>query len=688
MLQARKFQFEVPDPQSLQTGEPTNGERKSVNSVESSVTVESVGIEFTFPEVYQACREGDIEFIKKHTTKEELERRGLLVLKRGFLLRRKKAKGHDVKILEKLCLLAVRCGHRNIVAYLVNRGKVNNLTGRSSKGKKIAKSAAYQHSDYILLHQAVTYGHVDVVEYLLEYRCDVNELNLKGEHALIRAARTDAPPSVVRCLLHAKADILHKGGTAQLDAVTYAMWRHNSQLMKAIMKYYDKTAAREDMCSDNVLTHRFSGPLGLTLRGWTISSVGPGAARKKRIKKGWSIRDINGARVPDDTAVIKLMLATARDIIRVTFYKKRPPNDHWEALLARAVRNEKLIADVTFTKSVLGIRLSGRVVTFVDPKGEAAEKGVRPGWKVNMVDGHLMPGDERAIINSIRLGFAMNDTGLVVVKFVRGGPYEDGRLARIGSNGDHKQPDGNIASGQQGGESLGNRRLPLRLPSHSNSPTFHVRAPSFTAALLRDFKSSHKYSPPEVSDGVHNDEARREREVVNHESNENGASSRWSVESQREEGREINQEKIGISSGGGEVGDEGRVDKGMWTRRTWNHKNGAKSDYKDDDDNDDEELLPMVIPGDHAQFMEKLKAGESLAATLGRQQQSAGSAACDTSLLSISNGSLGKLQLSTNPKTKSFHISNIDSNQSNGGGFANLLPSPDSAPPGGASLHH
>mmetsp|Transcript_33536 Transcript_33536/g.56864 ORF Transcript_33536/g.56864 Transcript_33536/m.56864 type:complete len:234 (+) Transcript_33536:999-1700(+) len=169
-------------------------------------------------------------------------------------------------------------------------------------------------------------------------------------------------------------------------------YRHNSQLMRAVMEYYENTAGREDMCSENVLTHRFSSPLGLTLRGWTITNVGPGAARKKRIKKGWSIRDINGEKVPDDTAVIKLLLATARDVIRITFYKKRPPNDHWEALLAKAVRNEKLVADVTFTKSVLGIRLSGRVVTFVDPKRDAAEKGVRPGWKVNMVDGHLGDG--------------------------------------------------------------------------------------------------------------------------------------------------------------------------------------------------------------------------------------------------------------------------------------------------------
>eukprot|EP00466_Bigelowiella_natans_P021036 jgi/Bigna1/71947/fgenesh1_pg.17_\ len=152
MLQARRFQFKAQEPQSLPTGGGlTYGERKSVNSVESSVTVESVGVEFTFPEVYQACREGDLEFIKKHTTQGELERRGLLVLKRGFLLRRKKAKGHDVKILEKLCLLAVRCGHRDIVAYLIKQGKVKSLTGRSSKGKKIAKTAAYQHSDYILL---------------------------------------------------------------------------------------------------------------------------------------------------------------------------------------------------------------------------------------------------------------------------------------------------------------------------------------------------------------------------------------------------------------------------------------------------------------------------------------------------------------------------------------------------------
>mmetsp|Transcript_33537 Transcript_33537/g.56869 ORF Transcript_33537/g.56869 Transcript_33537/m.56869 type:complete len:517 (+) Transcript_33537:999-2549(+) len=459
-------------------------------------------------------------------------------------------------------------------------------------------------------------------------------------------------------------------------------YRHNSQLMRAVMEYYENTAGREDMCSENVLTHRFSSPLGLTLRGWTITNVGPGAARKKRIKKGWSIRDINGEKVPDDTAVIKLLLATARDVIRITFYKKRPPNDHWEALLAKAVRNEKLVADVTFTKSVLGIRLSGRVVTFVDPKRDAAEKGVRPGWKVNMVDGHLMPNDEAAIINSIRLGFAMNDTGVVVVKFFRGGPYENN------SNGDYKQQDdGNMASNQQGGDSPGNRHLLLRPPSNSRTKTFHVRAPSFTTALLRDFKSSHHNRSPEDEDEGNDDEAGGGRETVNHESNENGASSRWSVESQRDEGRDIDEEKlgeIGISSRCDDVGEEERKNKEMRRggRRMLNLKNSGNND--DDDDDDDEELLPMVVPGDHANFMEQLKAGESLAATLSRRQQSAENVS-KTSLFSISNESFAKPNRQQS-SAKSTTMPSQDSNKDNdGGGVANFPPSPGSTvPPGGA----
>eukprot|EP00466_Bigelowiella_natans_P009299 jgi/Bigna1/76018/fgenesh1_pg.38_\ len=179
------------------------------------------------PELFTKCKEGALGFVRDAIKTEEEE------------YRRSVAERGDWQLtLRKLCTVAIRYGHLDIVKYLVvskrvpvtirsptAAGETKIAIGKRKKKKKKKKKKKgdlgtqtgmynFYDTDHYpkpcalfhvpCQHEAIEAHRLDIVQYLLKEKSCVNETNMYGDHALLCAVKSHAPISILESLLKAK----------------------------------------------------------------------------------------------------------------------------------------------------------------------------------------------------------------------------------------------------------------------------------------------------------------------------------------------------------------------------------------------------------------------------------------------------------------------------------------------------
>ncbi|KAK7491653.1 hypothetical protein BaRGS_00017106 [Batillaria attramentaria] len=140
--------------------------------------------------------------------------------------------------VDKLLGIAVEHGHRSVAEVLLSRGGNPNCTYR---GKPI-------------LHLALSQGHVDVTNTLLDHGVDIHQTDTKGETAIFAALSSDFDKAaeVVDRLISVGADVNHRSMTGR-QPIHIAALSSNTASLKRLIETGCDVSSRDGVMSDTPL---------------------------------------------------------------------------------------------------------------------------------------------------------------------------------------------------------------------------------------------------------------------------------------------------------------------------------------------------------------------------------------------------------------------------------------------------